>query len=320
MRKNLVFIIFFVFFQCSLIAENLVIKDADYFAISDFNNDGKPDLILYFQDGRFGVSLNKSISNDGFVFDKVIYIEAVEGFLTQSRSVNKELETKSQSEQNIKRSETDTDLRNTKNQIVAAAGKLLSKKELDNFLNDSQTKEQKSTKDKKNQVENGSNKKITLAQSAENKTAQEINIQEDSKISHKTSETPEKKATDDSGSQYDVFILNFLNKSGTTNEDIQWLEKGFQELLLFELKLKRNLRIAPLEVSAKMNSTGKAISSGIYIYGEYSIVEKNIILTAFINNRNSISTVKIAEKNDNNGILTLVTKLSYKLDDILKSN
>lgn len=319
-------------FEKFLFSENLKIKDAEYFTISDFNNDGKPDIIIYFADGRMGVSLNKSQSAGDFIFDNVVYIESY----CESISTETKLENDTNNSENIK---TAADIKsnvknNTRSLNKLPVGKLLSKKELSDFLNDSQIRQEKRTK-KNNEPE--TNLPKTKENNSSKMTTEKIQIKPEDIKSADTeiqkisiSELPctqpqesnknikeKQEAINQDTKIYEVYILNFSNKSGIATEDIQWLEKGFQELLLFELKTVNKFNVAPLELSAKMNPAGRINSSGACIYGEFTVIDKNIILTAFINYKNSISTLKISEKNDNNGILTLVSKLSLKIEDVL---
>ncbi|HON55773.1 MAG TPA: hypothetical protein PLJ38_02020 [bacterium] len=76
-------ILFFIFLFAARIGFASAVKNIDFLKIEnvkefktvDWNNDGKQDILVYFNDGRFGIFINNSKSIDELSFEPIRYIK-----------------------------------------------------------------------------------------------------------------------------------------------------------------------------------------------------------------------------------------------------
>ncbi len=330
---KIIFIIILIFISLFILSPNikaaqLIMKNAISFSASDINNDGKDDLIILFNDGVFGVAINKSFNNTQFIFDDVAPLE-----LSESDSL---------------KTENSTNANETAINTQTSRIKLLSRNELQNFINDPAQKEpvkesKKAALKERADIKKNKSYKVSEKEISEKKDVNSLIIKEEIKITPKNnssvllinsadtaeastkniaqSKEKDKVLQDDTDLTkiYDIFLMDFVNKTADDkNSDFKWLEQGFRELLHFDLRLQKNSRIAPLELSEKISKTEIVSNNGIFIYGDYAALDKIMILTIYINNKNLINSIKLSEQNDNAGILSLVSKTSRKINEFLQ--
>ncbi|HPG31683.1 MAG TPA: hypothetical protein PKY81_06620 [bacterium] len=279
-----IFLLFcFVLIVSPLVAAELIVENVKDFQVSDWNEDGKTDVIMYFTDGRFGVMLNLSKNDSDLSFSEVKYFSKSGLEIEDAIIKNRVLKTDSAKikQSSLKQNKSGNEDSNQR----------LSKEDLIKYIND----------------DSGNIGNLLK------------NAKPEFPVEKKTENSPEKPEIQKQYDVYDIGLMNFINESDIKfASESDWLKTGIPELLTYELNLNEKIKIMPREIAAELKPNSSFNNVNIVISGGFRTSEKDLKLTVNINNKKITRQIIISGNKDNNGILTLVSQAGKQLNGELR--